>query len=82
MPQDTSVNVWRRQMAAIAARTPVERLAEWEQLNTAAAAMEVSAVRRRHPGYTDREVTLALMRLHHGDELVRAACPDDHLVDP
>ncbi len=69
-------------MAAIGARTPQQRLIEWEHLNRAAAKMEADAVRRRHPEYTERQVVIAVMRLRYGDELVGAACPGEPLVDP
>lgn len=82
VPADTTRDVWRRQMAAIGARTPQERIVEWEQLNRAAAKMEADAVRRRHPEYTERQVVIATMRLRYGDDLVTAACPDEPLVEP
>lgn len=69
-------------MAAIAARSVPERLAEWEALNRAGAEMEAAAVRRRHPDYDDHDVLLALTRLRYGDELVRGAWPDEPLRDP
>ena len=64
-------------MAAIAARTIPERVAEWVQLNRGVAKMAEEAVRRRHPEYDDRQVFLALVRQYHGDDLVRglARCP-------
>lgn len=69
-------------MAAAAERTVAERLAEWEAFNRAAAAMEAAGIRRRHPNYNDHEVLLAAARFRYGDELVRAAWPEDDLVDP
>jgi hypothetical protein len=44
--------------------------------------LAMAGIRRRHPGYTDEEVTLAWARLTLGDELCRAAWPDRPLVDP
>jgi|APLow6443716910_1056828.scaffolds.fasta_scaffold236409_1 hypothetical protein len=41
-----------------------------------------AGIRKRHPGYDDARVTLALARLVHGDELVRRAWPDRELVEP
>jgi hypothetical protein len=82
IPADTSPDVWRRQMAAIAERTVAERLDEWEQLNAAVAAMEAAGVRRRHPAYSDRQVLLAVARMRYGDDLVVKVWPDDALVDP
>jgi len=82
IPADTTNEVWRLQMAAIAARSGDERLAEWVELNRAAAQMEADGIRQRHPDYDDRQVLLASARLRYGDELVRAAWPNDALYDP
>ncbi|HYN31621.1 MAG TPA: hypothetical protein VES40_03275 [Ilumatobacteraceae bacterium] len=81
IPADTSEEVWRRQMQAIAERSIAERLDEWQQLNEAVARMEADGIRRRHPDYDDRQVLLAVVRLRYGDDLVRAAWPDEPLVD-
>lgn len=82
VPADTTADVWRRQMAIIAAKPVAVRLAEWEALNRAGAQMEDAAVRRRHPDYGDHDVRLALVRLRYGDDLVRGAWPDEPLREP
>jgi hypothetical protein len=82
IPADTTEEVWRLQMAAIARRTGEERLAEWVELNRAVARMEADGIRRRHPDYDDHQVLLAAARLRYGDELVREAWPNDPLYDP
>jgi hypothetical protein len=82
VPADTSPTVWRRQVAASAAKSVTERLVEWEALNRAGAHMEEVAVRRRHPEYDDHDVLLALTRLRYGDDLVRGAWPGEPLRDP
>jgi hypothetical protein len=82
IPADTTEEVWRLQMAAIARRSGAERLEEWVELNRAAAQMEADGIRRRHPDYDDRQVLLAAARMRYGDELVLAAWPNDPLVDP
>jgi hypothetical protein len=82
IPADTTEEVWRLQMAAIARRSGEERLAEWVELNRAVARMEADGIRRRHPDYDDHQVLLAAARLRYGDELVSAAWPDDPLYDP
>ena len=82
IPADTTEEVWRLQMAAIARRTGDERLDEWVELNRAVARMEADGIRQRHPDYDDRQVMLAAARLRYGDELVRNAWPDDPLFDP
>ncbi len=82
IPSDTSEDVWKRQMQAVAERSVEERLDEWQQLNQAVARMEADGIRRRHPDYDDRQVLLAAARIRYGDALVRAAWPRDALVDP
>ncbi len=69
-------------MAAIAARSVPERLAEWAQFNTEMSRLEADAIRRRHPDYDDDRVLRALVRLRYGDELAQGAWPDAVLVDP
>lgn len=76
VPADTSADVWRRQMAAIARRTVAERLEEWAELNRGVARMEEAAVRRRHPDYDERQVFLVLVRQRYGDDLALAVWPD------
>lgn len=63
-------------MDAIRARSPEERIAEWEALNRAGAKMEADGVRRQHPDFTDREVFLTLVRRRYGDELASQIWPD------
>ena len=82
IPSDTSEDVWKRQMTAIAERSVAERLDEWQQLNEAVARMEADGIRRRHPDYDERQVLLAAARIRYGDDLVRAAGPLEALVDP
>jgi hypothetical protein len=42
----------------------------------------MDGIRRRHPEYTDEQVRMALLRLLHGDELLRTVWPDRALVQP
>ena len=76
IPADTSPEVWRIQMEAIARRSVAERMAEWAALNREVAAMEADGVRRQHPGYTERQVFLALVRQRYGEELAFEVWPD------
>lgn len=76
IPADTSPEVWRRQMDAIARRSIPDRLDEWAQLNRGVARMAEQAVRRRHPDYDDRQVFLALVRARYGDDLALRVWPD------
>ena len=82
IPADTTEDVWRLQMAAIARRSGEERLEEWFELNRAVARMEADGIRQRHPEYDDHQILLAQARLRYGDELVRDAWPNDPLYDP
>ena len=82
IPADTTEDVWRLQMAAIARRSVADRLDEWAELNRAVARMEADGIRRRHPDYSDRQVMLAATRMRYGDDLVEAAWPNDALLDP
>lgn len=82
IPADTSPEVWRRQMAAIGQRSVAERLAEWEALLEAGTKMEADAIRRRHPGYDDRQVFLAMVRRRYGDDLALKVWPEAAEVDP
>jgi hypothetical protein len=81
IPSDTSPEVWRRAMAAIARRTIAERLDEWVQLNRGVARMNEQAVRRRHPEYDDRQVFLALVRDRYGDDLALEVWPEAASVE-
>lgn len=69
-------------MDAIRVRSVSERLEEWRQLNAAGAMMEESAVRSRHPEYSDREVFLALVVARYGEELAHEVWPDSVGVEP
>lgn len=82
IPADTSPEVWRLQMAAIARRTVAARLDEWAQLNRGVERMAERAVRLRHPDYDDRQVFLSLVRRRYGDDLALAVWPDAAAVEP
>lgn len=82
VPADTSLDVWRRQMAAIASRSIPYRLEEWAPLNRAVTRMTEQSVRRRHPHYDDRRVFLAVVRLLYGDDLALQVWPEAASVDP
>jgi hypothetical protein len=69
-------------MDAIAARSIDERLEEWAEFNRAFARAEADGIRHRHRDHDDRQVFLALVRHRYGDDLVRAAWPNDDLLDP
>lgn len=76
IPPDTDPEAWQVQMAAIAARTPAERLTEWKALNDGVNAMQERAIRRRYPEYSDAHVRFALLRARYGDDIVAEAWPE------
>jgi hypothetical protein len=82
IPLDTSPEAWRLQMAATARRTIPERIKLWEELNLGVIRMLEDAVRRRHPGYDDRQVFLAMVRRYHGDELALEVWPEAASIEP
>jgi len=82
IPSDTSVEAWRRQMAATARRTIPDRLDEWAQLNRGVARMAEQAVHRCHPDYDDRQIFLALVRRLYGDDLALEVWPEAAAVEP
>lgn len=71
VPTDTSAEVWRRQMDAIAVQTVQQRLEVWAELNAQLAKMEEQAVRRLHPDFDDHEVLVELVRRRYGDKLAK-----------
>lgn len=82
IPRDTSVDVWRRQMAAMAEKSVPQRLEEWAAFNRAMAEMEEAAVRRSHPDYDDHQIFLVLVRRRYGDALAFQVWPEAASVDP
>lgn len=75
IPSDTSTEVWRRQMDAIANQSVEQHLRTWAELNTQFARMEERAVCRLHPNFSDHEVLVELVRRRYGDALVEAMQP-------
>lgn len=59
-------------MRALAAMTPAQRLAMWEQLNDQLEQMEVHAVSRQHPTFSEHELQVELIRRRHGEALTHA----------
>ena len=59
-------------MRAVAALTPTQRLELWEQLNDELEAMEVRAIRRQHPSFSEREMQIEIVRRRHGEALTQA----------
>jgi len=70
IPLDTSIEVSRADMAAIAAMTPIARLHACATLNHAMAQMQDEAVRRQYPTYDDAQVMRELMKRHYGSKIL------------
>jgi hypothetical protein len=52
------------------------------RLNDMVRQTAMAGIRRRHPGYDDAEVLLALAALLYGEDLVRRAWPGLRLPEP
>jgi hypothetical protein len=61
--------------------TGAERVAMVARLADEERAAICAGFRAQHPDYSDRQVFLALVRVLHGDELVRRAWPAEPLVE-
>ena len=79
---DTSPVADAYQVEAYRRMGGVGRTAVMFRLTAMARSMARAGIRRRHPGYTDEQVTLALARLLYGTELVRRAWPEREIVEP
>ena len=49
-----------------------QRLALWEELNDELEEMEVRAIRRQHPEFTEHELQVEIVRRRHGEALTQA----------
>jgi hypothetical protein len=82
VPRDTDPAAQAVQDGIYLAMTGAERVAIAFRLSAAARQLTMDGIRRRHPEYTDEQVRMALLRLLHGDELLRTVWPDRALVQP
>jgi hypothetical protein len=79
---DTDPDIHDAQIEAYRRMGGPARVAVAFRLNESVRRWSAAGIRRRHPGYDDLQVRLALARLVLGDELVRTVWPDRPLVDP
>lgn len=79
---DTSRDAHEAQMDAYRRMGGPGRVAVMFRLSESARRWSMAGIRRRHPGYDDVQVRLALARLTLGDDLVLRVWPDFDLVDP
>jgi hypothetical protein len=50
------------------------------EMNDVLRSVAEDTVRRRHPGYSAREVQLAVIRLRYGEDLFRQAFPNEDIA--
>lgn len=82
IPFDTDPAAQRVQDQIYAAMTGAERLAIAFRLTATARELTKAGIRARHPHYTEDEVTLALLRMDHGDDVFRKVWPGRPLLKP
>ena len=70
IPSDTSIEVWRADMAAIAEMAPIAQLHACATLNRAMAQMQDEAVRRQYPTYNDAQVMCELIKRQYGSKIL------------
>lgn len=74
-PSDTTLEAARVQMAIFRQMEPARRLQLALGMSDSLRQMVASGVRSRHPGYTEKQVAMAVFRLTLGDELFQEAYP-------
>jgi hypothetical protein len=82
MSPDTDPEIHDAQIQAYRRMGGPARVALMFRLSASARQWSAAGIRRRHPGYDDVQVRLALARLAFGDELVRRVWPGHPLVEP
>jgi hypothetical protein len=80
--RDTQAAAHAAQLRAYRLLGPSARVALAAQMSDDARSTTRSGIRARHPGYSPSEVEFALRRLLLGDDLFRAAWPDEPLLTP
>jgi hypothetical protein len=81
-PPDTTPEAHAVQTGIYRRMGGARRLSVAMQLSDAVRRVTVAGIRSRHPQYSEAQVRLAWCRVTLGDALVRAAWPDEALVDP
>jgi hypothetical protein len=79
---DTSAEAASVQLEVYRRMSPTARLRVGLELTAMGRRLLADGVRRRHPEYSDEHVHLAFLRLWLGDELYRAAYPDQAELAP
>ena len=82
MPRDTTPEADAVQLEVYRRLGGTGRVATVFRLNAVVRTVAIAGIKRRHPGYDDRQVEWAWQRLVLGDALVREAFPDRELIEP
>jgi hypothetical protein len=80
LPADMSLEAIRVQYAVYRRMAPEQRLSLMCQMADSARAIAADGVRFRHPGYADRQVQLAVIRMVLGEELFSRVYPGENVV--
>jgi hypothetical protein len=81
-PLDTSPDALAYQAEAYRRMDGATRAEIAARMSEDARGMAVTAIRDRHPEYSEEEARLALYRFLYGDDVFRAAWPGRELLDP
>ena len=81
-PQDTTAAAHEVQRDIYRRLGGAERVAILFRLSALVRETAMAGIRRRHPAYTEAQVSRAIRRLVLGDDLMRNAYPGEDLVDP
>lgn len=76
---DTSPTADAVRLAVLRRLTPEQRAALTIEMSDQAFVVARRAIHGRHPDYSEEDLRLAMLRLLHGDELVRRVYPDEPL---
>ena len=82
IPLDTSPDAHAVHVSALRSRTGSQRVRMALSMSEELRAISRSGIRSRHPAYSEEEVSWALFRLLHGDELFTRAWPAAPLLAP
>ena len=82
IPADTDADAHRVQVETYRRMTGTARVSIAFELSDMVRRVTMAGIRRRHPDYTSAQVLRAWARLTLGDDLTRAAWPDEPLADP
>lgn len=76
---DTSPDAEAVRLEVLRRLTPEERARWTDEMSNERFEVARNGIRLRHPEYDDDDVRLAMLRLLHGDELVRTIYPAESL---